>query len=437
MKGLIFTYVLTYGGALVACFNPYVGFLIYVAFAIIRPESLWHWAVPAGGNYSRIVAGGLLLGWVVQGFGKWNLGRAKPIVAFLLAYWVWSAVSAPHAVADTSRAWDQFWEYAKIVLPFLVAITTVREVRQVKQLAWVLALCQGYLALEFNRIYYASSGGFDPDEWNFAGLDRNGIAITMVTSAGLTFFLGLYSSKLWQKLLCLGMAALMVHVVLFSLSRGGMLSLIVTAATIVVLIPKKPAYVAVAVLALIVGMRLAGPEVMNRFATVLESEDKRDASAQSRLDLWGTCVKIMLKHPIAGIGSNNWRLVSHEYGFPPGKDAHTMWLHVGAEMGFTGLFFLLGFYGTSLVKSWRLRRQTSLDVDPWLLRCPDMVITGIVGFAVSAQFVSVYAVEIPFYVVLVGASALKLASQPAERETFVRHDAPEQIADPAPAASVT
>ena len=69
MKGLIFTYVLTYGGALLAVFNPYVGLLIYVCFAIIKPEAMWHWNVPIG-NYSRIVAIGLLLGWLLNGMGN-------------------------------------------------------------------------------------------------------------------------------------------------------------------------------------------------------------------------------------------------------------------------------------------------------------------------------------------------------------------------------
>ena len=39
MKGLLFTYALTYGGAVVSLFNPFYGLLIYVCFAIMRPET--------------------------------------------------------------------------------------------------------------------------------------------------------------------------------------------------------------------------------------------------------------------------------------------------------------------------------------------------------------------------------------------------------------
>ena len=62
MKGLIFTFLMTLGGSFAALWNPYIGFLVYVCFAILKPESLWDYSVPAGGNYSRIVAIALLLG---------------------------------------------------------------------------------------------------------------------------------------------------------------------------------------------------------------------------------------------------------------------------------------------------------------------------------------------------------------------------------------
>jgi probable O-glycosylation ligase (exosortase A-associated) len=409
MKPLIFTYLLTYGGAVVSLFHPFKGFLIYVVFAILRPEVLWPWAVPFGGNYSRIVALALLAGWAINGFGDWSFGRARPIVFALVGYLLWSAVSATFAVADTSVAWAEVEEYAKIVLPFLVAITTVRTLSQLKQLAWAIVLAQGYLALEFNQLYYTWSQ-FDPNDWTFGGLDRNGIAITMVTSLGLAGFLGLYAERWWQKLLALAAAGLMVHVVLFSMSRGGMLALVITAGITCWILPKRPGYVALMMVGIIVGLRLAGPQVVERFHTTFDGESVRDTSAQSRVDLWWACIKVMMAYPAFGIGSNNWRLVAHQYGFDQGKDAHTMWLHVGAEMGMVGLALLLTFYGACVLRLWPLGKNQSHVPDPWFRHIAHMVIASIGGFAISAQFVSVYAIELPFYVVLLGAGALKLCS---------------------------
>src|SRR5579871_4812088 len=97
MKGLIFTYVMTYGGAAVSLFNPFVGFLIFVCFAIIRPEFLWYWSVPAG-NYSRIIGLALLAGWALNGFGDWNFGRARFIVWSFVCFFGLMVFSAAFAL---------------------------------------------------------------------------------------------------------------------------------------------------------------------------------------------------------------------------------------------------------------------------------------------------------------------------------------------------
>ncbi len=99
--GLIFTYGLTYGGALVALFKPYYGFLVYVCFGILRPPAMWPWSV-GDGNYSRTIAIGLLAGWVFHGMGSWQFGRARAVVAPVEA---WRRAYASRR-GMPSRPWD-------------------------------------------------------------------------------------------------------------------------------------------------------------------------------------------------------------------------------------------------------------------------------------------------------------------------------------------
>jgi O-antigen ligase len=116
----------------------------------------------------------------------------------------------------------------------------------------------------------------------------------------------------------------------------------------------------------------------------------------------------MLKYPW-GVGANQFGMVVPEYGFRPGKQAHTLWLQVGAEVGFVGLGCLLLFYGTCIARLWRLAREGAPVTDPWFGAAARMVISGLIGFAVSAQFVSLTTLEVPFYIVLIGAALLKLS----------------------------
>lgn len=413
MKGLLFTYGLTGGGAIAALMDPFVGLLVYVCFAIVRPESMWPWAV-APGSYSRIVAVCLLAGWMLQGCGNWRFGRATGIVVALVCLWLWT-LALVRAGSDPSRAWDAFEAFSKIVLPFLVGITTIDSLRKVKQLAWVIVLCEGYVAFELNLSYFAGYNRIW--EEGFGGMDNNCNAIAMVSCVGLATFLGMHAEGWWRKGLALSAWLWMVHAILLSMSRGGMLALCVTMLVSFLLIPKRlPHYLALVVGVALV-LRLAGPMVTDRFGTTFASAETRDESAESRLQLWSACWKSMLAHPF-GIGPAHWPVVSDQYGFASGKEAHSLWMQTGAELGFPGLGLLALFYGICLVRLWPLTSERAPLPDPWYRNFARMVVAALVGFAVSATFVSVQGVEHPYYIVLIGASVLKLLSE--EQASYTR-----------------
>jgi putative inorganic carbon (HCO3(-)) transporter len=405
MKGLLFTYGLTYVGGVMALFNPFHGLLIYVCFSIVQPESMWYWSVPAG-NYSRIVALALLIGWALKGYGNWNFGRARGIVIALMCYWLWMTIGATMA-GNQSVAWTFVESQSKVFLPFLVGITTIDSVQKLKQLAWVLAMSQGYVAYEMNLAYFE---GFNRlVENGHAGMDNNSVAIVMVTGVGVAFFLGLEATSWWQKIPAYGASALMVHSVLFSFSRGGMLALIITAVIVFVLIPKQPKHFVMAALGVVIALQLAGKEVRERFASTFgEGEGHMEVSAQSRLDLWKDCVDSMLKRPLFGVGPDHWGLVVKEYGWAAGKQAHTLWLQIGAELGILALMFLFAFYGLCILRLFPLALGFGKVADPWFRSTARMAIASLVGFIVAAQFVSLTGMEMCYYVALLGAGALKV-----------------------------
>jgi O-antigen ligase len=313
---------------------------------------------------------------------------------------------------DQDLAWPYVEALTKILLPFLVGITTIDSMARLKQLAWVIVLSQGYVAYELNMAYF---GGFNRVwEIGFGGMDNNCVAVSMDSCIGLAFFLGLSAERWWQKGLALVCALLMAHVVLLSFSRGGMLALILMTAVAFLLIPKTAKHYAIFLVVVLVGVRLAGAEVQARFMTVFAKDEERDFSAKSREELWRDCLDCTARHPVFGVGPNNWGQVAPQYGWPLGKEAHTLWLQLAAEMGVPGLLFLVLFYGLCVARLWRYTRQATPVPDPWVRHFARMVIASIVGFVVSAQFVNLPGLEAPYYIVLVGASALKLAGLPAD-----------------------
>ena len=137
---------------------------------------------------------------------------------------------------------------------------------------------------------------------------------------------------------------------------------------------------------------------------------QREASAESRLILWAACWDTMQKNPVFGVGPDHMPLQMDQYGFWKGKEAHSMWLQIGAELGIPGMLLLMSYYGFCLVRLWPIARGKTTVSDPWLVYLARMVIASLVGFAVSAQFVSLEFLETPYYIALLGAGVLKLST---------------------------
>jgi hypothetical protein len=405
MKPLIFTFALTYGGAAASLVNPFTGFLVYVAFGIIKPDSLWFWAIPQG-NYSRIVAIGFLVGWLIHGCGNWRFGRGGMVVACLVSYWLVTLAGAMMAPLP-ELGWTPVEPMAKVILPILAGVTLIDSLDKLKQFAWVVVICQGYLAYEFNLLYYYSPM-FLPAEFNHGGLDNNGIAITMVTSVGMAFFLGVHAPKTWQRLLALCCAAMMSHVVLFSNSRGGMLSLIITSVFSFALVPKRPMQMLVFALGIAGVLALAGDGVQKRFMTTFETQEDGTDAGGKRSAHWKACLDSIQKNPL-GVGPCHWRTVAPSYGLPA-MEAHSTWMQTGAELGVPGLASLLGVYLFAIVRLYPLSKDRFPVPDPWFRYLARMVISSLVGFLVAAQFVTLDGVELPYYIAALGAGTLKVFS---------------------------
>ncbi len=408
MKGLIFTYVMTYGGAIVALFRPFLGFLVYACFAIAKPDQMWYWSVPAG-NYSRTVALAVLTGWMLCGFGSWSFGKAKTVVWAMMAYWLWIIISAIQA-SNAEVAWNAVDVQSKMILPCLVACTLIRSVKQLQQLAWLVILSEGYVAFEANLAYFQEGFGFIRRyrDFGFAGMDNNCLGIAMSTAGGAALMLALTTRKLWAKGLLAVAMILMAHVNFIGLSRGGMLGLLAVGFTAFLLLPKRWSYYLSFLLLAAAILFLAGDGVQNRFATIFKSNEELDSSAQSRLDLWRDCLDVMWKHPLFGVGPDHWQQIAHQYGWPVGKSAHTMWLKTAAELGIPGFLFSVTFYGLCACRLGSLLRNKRIALDPQLAGLARMVIVALVGFAVSAQFVALDRLELAFFINVIGIGILKI-----------------------------
>lgn len=428
MKGLILTCLITFFGVTGCVITPFYGFLAYVALALLRPDFLWAHSI-SGGRFSLIVAMAMLGGWMLRGFGRWDLGKARPVVFLFTGFWLWSVFGAFYA-DSSSHAWHYVEQMGKILLPFLIGITSVRSIDDLKKLAWVIVICEGYVCFELNMWYFSGYNYL----WinGFGGVDNNSAAIGFVTALGVTAFMFLHEQSWWKRCILALCGAFIAHAIQFSFSRGAMLATGVLGITTWIVIRNKTSFhyslFGLAALALI---GLAGPEVHDRFWQTFEKNDgQHEESAQSRIDLWADCAVVIARNPVMGCGPDHWPLIAHTFGWEKGKEAHSLWVQTAAETGIPGIMLFAGFYVVCMWRCWIVMLRLKPDEDPWYRDCCQMTIASLCGFGVAAQFVSLEALEVPYYVALMGAGTLVLHSREARQRRL--QQAQQQTAGKAP-----
>jgi hypothetical protein len=410
MIARLLTFATVFGGAMIALRQPVIGLFVYVGLSVLRPEAIWGWAGNMG-SLSRLQGVALLIGWAFQGFGSWRFGRARAIVVSLALFGVWGLLSATQAV-DREVAGDSVLEFQKTFLPFLLGLTMIKTEKQARQLLWTVVLCQGYVSLDMNRMYL---DGYNRAHLEgFGGMDNNSLGISLLTVLGGGLGLALSSTSLIAKAVAGGVTLLILHTILLTFSRGAFVGLLAVGIAAVVIFPKKPKYLAPVAIAALIVLQLIGPELSERLGTTFAPREERDGSAESRFELWKDCFTVVGREPLFGVGPRNWGLVAEEFGWPKGKEGHSLWVQSAAEVGVPGFLFLFVFYALTIKRLWPIARGRSPGVDNSTRLFAAGLILGLVGFAVSAQFVTVEGLEPPYWIAMIGAILLKVRSLATE-----------------------
>lgn len=406
MIGAIFTYLLTAVGVACGLFSPFIGLMTYYLFAILRPSELWFWSLNETTRFSLYVAVPTIIGWLVRGMGDMSgLRHVALPVAGLAVYLACGAFTWQATAINSDYAFDWLIVQLKIGAMCLLTLGLVTEPKQIKAFAWVVLFGLGYLAWVFNEQYLQG--------WNrvlfrgFGGIDNNGVALTMVMGVPLAFFVGLGATR-WRWFVrgaCLLMALLMVHVVLFSFSRGGQLGLCMVGAALFIValisLPQKGLILLLGLVAFLVTLRLAGYEVRQEFLSIFVDRTELDASAASRFETWGAAWQCILDHPL-GVGPRNFNLISHHYGLERGKSVHNLFLQTGADYGVVGALGLALFYFGSLWTSFRITRDPVARELRWPAHFGAAACISLAGFLVCSMFVGIESVETGYIMAMLG-----------------------------------
>jgi probable O-glycosylation ligase (exosortase A-associated) len=420
MKQTAFMILLTLigtGGVFVR--GPFVAVAIYYLFAVLRPQYLWAWALPANVGWSLYVAIAAIAGTLVYMMGVAPIRPVDdpPFRGLPRSHWLYltfglTVVLSYFTARSHETAWPWLIEYLKIFLMFTVAAFVVRRTRQVWTLYLLATLALVYIGFEVNSLYI-TQGRIDIYRGGYGGLDNNGAGLMLAMGIPLAIYAWEASGRWWRWLFAAAVPIL-THAVLMTYSRGAMVALLLTAPVIIARSRRRWQFAGMAALMALAVPVMAGPEIRARFISLRQYD--QDLSAYSRFDSWRAAVRMANDYPLLGVGIRNSNLFSYQYGADmEGRTIHSQYLQILADSGYVALLLYISAMASLLISISRTRRRLkgSTDEDAVLARSMlNGIESAILLFSIGSLFLSLEVFELPYMVSLLGGQIAILTMTP-------------------------
>lgn len=350
------------GGAVLGSlvWGPFIGILVYYAFAVLRPQHMWDYALSRDFQWSLYVAVAAIAAAGVNRLRLIGYPTAGPTVGARVPFWNpvhWTMIAFAAWMTlcylkaeNQDRAWLTFDIYLKTTVMFVVAALTVYRLNQLWILLIVLTAMDVYVAYEANFQYFVW-------RWNqiqlrgFGGLDNNGAALMLAMGIPLCYFLW-EGTKGWWRWGYLMAVPVLAHAVQLTFSRGAMLSAVLTLPVVFLFSRHKRMLLGFAVLGATFVFATSGPELKERFFSIKQHD--MDESANMRKMAWKAAAEIATERPLFGVGLRCSAPHMKAHGAPEGMTIHSQYLQLAADTGWVGMGMYILLYLTALFFGVRL-----------------------------------------------------------------------------------
>lgn len=394
--------------------NPFVGVVLFYALDLIHPETLWWYAAGAFAEvrWSFYVAAITVLSFLLHLPVANKKNRRWPIEKKMMLLFAVCVGFSTLMAERTATVMTIAEAYGKIFLMYFVATSLIDRESRLKVMFWTTAFCLWYVAQDFNQLYVLHNH-WEIGYKGFGGLDNNGLALFMVMAIPFAYWGCTQAKRLYVRVGALAGILMMMHVVLFTYSRGGMLAMMATGLFLLWRMPKT-AWKPIILIALVaVTLTLSGPRVRKRFFSIEQHEI--DESALARKMNWKAAIRIMQdnRYMLHGVGPRGFAKVNLEFGGTGrGRAVHNQFLQIGADLGAPAMVLFIGILASTFLSAGRIRRRYR-DV-PSLAGYALAIQASLVGYSVAAIFLSLDRFEFIYLVLALGVSLKGIAAREAK-----------------------
>lgn len=401
-----------------AFLTPFLGVLVWSWISFMSPHRLV-WGIGDSLPWAVIVGSVGIVGWLVSERRRIPMDATTVLLALLaLLYTVSTYFSL---VPDL--AWGK-WEaiMKEFVFFFITAALLTNRVR-VHALVWIMVISISYYGIKGGVFTLLTGGNYrvwGPDSSEIA--DNNQLAAALVMTLPLMNYLGRQSKNgliRFGSRVAMGFCLLSI---LASYSRGAVLAL----AAMVLWLWRHTRRKLIS--AVVIGGTLTGAvafmpsDWLSRVSTI--QNYAQDASAEGRLEIWATAIKIAVARPLVGGGFYAPYTQSVVDNYSPGVQAravHSIWLEVLGENGFPAFFVWTALMLVGLANCRTIIRRTK-DVPElrWANDLAHMSTVAIIGYAVGGSFLSLPYWDFYYTLLIVIAAVRRIAI--AELAALGRHE---------------
>lgn len=336
----------------------------YPLINYLQPGELWPVLAPYKPMLVMAVLAGLLTlrrnvkpdGALLQGY------FSRPVLLWLLVYVVVQVVSVYYGGIVAMLRQLQYWE----VVPIFVGISllSLRDAAALRKYVWgtiigasfvifyaiYAAVVHTPLAVSFHDAAVAYGLYDNPNDFTF---------IIIMVLPFMYLYLRICRNR-WQRLALLAALIGSAVAVVMSLSRGGILALVLEVTLLVWLTTRGRRRLAALLVIAILGTGASIHQFAARQAADAGSNYTAQVAADSRFELWHAAIACFKAHPLLGVGSGQFMWVAYQYASinhnDRDKPAHNSYIDVLANTGLLGF----GSFILMLVGTWRLFRGSRL-----------------------------------------------------------------------------
>ncbi len=393
MRDLLVT-LLVFGSLPAAFRNPFLGLLVFSWLAYMRPQDLC-WGFARTMRFSYIVGIVMVVGFLAN-------ERTRPFFRkdfrtyTMLVLVVLVGLSMIFGFRQDAFVWQRYLEFDKIILIALITTGLTDSRRRLEILTWTIALSLGFFGFKDGIMGILRGGA--PILQGPGGMmeDNNDFALALTMAIPLLFYLGTHQDRKWLRLGFYSAVFFTVVTILLTHSRGGFLAMTAVLLTIAWRSRHRWKALGLGVLAVPLFFLLTPRHVLERIASIEHYE--QDSSAVGRLQAWQAALRMVLIHPVLGVGMRSFQeawedspQVWGDAGPPPqgGRVAHNSYLQIWSESGTPAFLCFLALIASSFLALRRIRsRALQGRAPPWAGDYARMFEASFVGFVVGATFLN-------------------------------------------------